>query len=228
MKLKKFLQYRIWENNSSLVQLLGLCPVLAMTTNSVNAIGLGLTTTVILTITNVIISIFKLFIPKDIRIPIYMIVISSMVTCIEMLLHAYQFSLYQSLGVFIPLIVTNCIIVGRVDFIAYNSSIFISFLDGISIGIGSTLAMFVVGSIREILGNGTFLFGINKIFKFLNDLSCFTLIDKKYTIILAILPPGGFFILGFLIAFKNYLDLRKNKTNNENCLQSCKLKKFYE
>lgn len=225
MKLKKFLRYRIWENNSSLVQLLGLCPVLAITTNAVNAIGLGITTTFILTITNVIISIFKFFIPKDIRIPIYMIIISSMVTCIEMLLHAYQFDLYQSLGVFIPLIVTNCIIVGRVDSIAYNSSVFFSFLDGISIGIGSTFAMFTIGSIREILGNGTFLFGINKIFKILNDSFFFTLIDKNSTIILAILPPGGFFILGFLIAFKNYLDLRKNKTNNIKCLCSCRLDK---
>ncbi|QCI24775.1 electron transport complex subunit E [Buchnera aphidicola (Rhopalosiphum padi)] len=224
MKLREFLKKRLWNNNSSLVQLLGLCPVLAMTTNAVNAIGLGITTTFVLTITNSIISILKYFIPKDIRIPIYMIIVSSTVTCIEMLLHAYQYSLYQSLGVFIPLIVTNCIIVGRADYIAYKSSFFVSFLDGISIGLGSTFAMFIIGSIREILGNGTFLFGSNKIFNILDHSFFFTFIDKNSTIILAILPPGGFLVLGFVIAFKNYLDLNKKKINCLKCFHSCKLK----
>ncbi|AYN24393.1 electron transport complex subunit E [Buchnera aphidicola] len=223
MELKIFLKERLWNKNSSLVQLLGLCPVLAMTTNSVNAIGLGITTTFVLTITNSIISLLKYFIPKDIRIPIYMIIVSSTVTCIEMLLHAYQFNLYQSLGIFIPLIVTNCIVVGRADCIAYKSSFLVSFLDGILIGLGSTFAMFIIGSIREILGSGTFLFGLNKIFNLFDSSFFFTLLNKKYTIILAILPPGGFLILGFTIAFKNYLDLNKKKCLK--CFNSCKLKK---
>lgn len=225
MKLKEFVKKRLWDNNSSLVQLLGLCPVLAMTTNTINALGLGITTTFVLTITNSIISILKYFIPKNIRIPIYMIIVSSVVTCIEMLLHAYQFNLYKSLGVFIPLIVTNCIVLGRADSISYKSSFLVSFLDGIFIGLGSTFAMFIIGSIREILGNGTFLFGSEKIINIVDNAYFFTLIDKNSTIILAILPAGGFLILGFVIAFKNYLDLIKNKTNSFKCFHSCKLKK---
>ncbi|QCI17528.1 electron transport complex subunit E [Buchnera aphidicola (Acyrthosiphon lactucae)] len=222
MNIKNFLNDRLWKNNSSLVQLLGLCPVLAMTTNSINAIGLGITTTLVLTVTNTIISIFKKLIPEDLRIPIYMIIISSIVTSIEMLLHAYQFDLYQSLGIFIPLIVTNCIIVGRADFIAYKSSIIESFFDGILIGLGSTIAMFIVGSIREILGNGTLFFGLNKMISSIDSSFFITLLDKKSIIILAIFPPGGFFILGCIIAIKNFLDLYYKKNTIKNSLQcSC-------
>ncbi|MBZ2279564.1 electron transport complex subunit RsxE, partial [Buchnera aphidicola] len=139
--MKNFFYDRLWVNNSSLVQLLGLCPVLAITNNVVNAIGLGITTTVVLTCTNTIISLFKKWIPKDIRIPIYMVIISSLVSSIEMLIHSYYFNLYKSLGIFIPLIVTNCIVLGRADFIAYRSSVLVSFFDGIFIRLGSTLAM---------------------------------------------------------------------------------------
>jgi len=222
-----FLNNRLWKNNSSLVQLLGLCPVLAMTTNAINAIGLGMTTTLVLTITNTIISSFRKIIPKDLRIPIYMMIISSVVTSIEMLLHAYTFNLYQSLGIFIPLIVTNCIIVGRADLIAYKSSIVESFFDGIFIGLGSMFAMFAVGSIREILGNGTLFFGANKIISNIHSSVFFTLLDKKFTIILAVFPPGGFLILGFLIAIKNFIDLyyKKNTIKNiEQCSCSNKIK----
>ncbi|QCI20857.1 electron transport complex subunit E [Buchnera aphidicola (Hyperomyzus lactucae)] len=211
MNIKDFLKIRLWKKNSSLVQLLGLCPVLAMTTNAINAIGLGITTTLVLTITNTIISILKKFIPKYVRIPIYMIIISSIVTSIEILMHAYQFHLYQSLGIFIPLIVTNCIILGRADLIAYKSSIKVSFFDGIFIGLGSTFSMFIIGSIREILGNGTLFFGANKIISSIDSSFFIQLLDKDSTIILAILPPGGFFVLGCIIAVKNFIDLYYNK-----------------
>ncbi|QCI22427.1 electron transport complex subunit E [Buchnera aphidicola] len=221
MKIKTFLKNRFWINNSSLVQLLGLCPVLAMTTSSVNAIGLGITTTLVLTITNTIISMLKKIIPKDIRIPIYMMLISSIVTSIEMLIHAYQFDLYRSLGIFIPLIVTNCIIVGRADLIAYKSSICLSFFDGISIGLGATCAMFIIGSIREILGHGTLFFGINKIILSVDPSFFIKILDKDSTIILAILPPGGFFILGCIIAMKNYIDLYNKKNTILNNLKCC-------
>lgn len=221
MKIKNFLKNRLWKNNSSLVQLLGLCPVLAMTTNSVNAIGLGITTTLVLTITNTIISVLKKLIPKDIRIPIYMMLVSSIVTSIEMLMHAYQFNLYKSLGVFIPLIVTNCIIIGRADFIAYKNSILVSFFDGILIGLGSTTAMFIIGAIREILGSGTLFFGINKIISSLDDSFFIKVLDKNSIIIAAVLPPGGFFILGCIIAIKNYIDLYNKKNIISNNLKCC-------
>ncbi|WP_343154354.1 electron transport complex subunit E [Buchnera aphidicola] len=218
MKWSTFLRKRLWNNNSSLVQLLGLCPVLAMTTNVVNAVGLGIATTFILTITNSIIAIFKYIIPQNIRIPIFMLIISSTVTCVEMILHAYQFNLYRSLGVFIPLIVTNCIVMGRAESIAYQNSILVSFFDGLFTGLGSTLAMFFIASIREIFGNGTFLFGINKVFNILELNDFFTVLNKNMIIILAALPPGGFLVLGFLIAFKNYLDKNKTKTKKK-CLK---------
>ncbi len=218
MKWSTFLRKRLWNHNSSLVQLLGLCPVLAMTTNVVNAVGLGIATTFILTITNSIISIFKYIIPQNIRIPIFMLIISSTVTCVEMILHAYQFNLYRSLGVFIPLIVTNCIVMGRAESIAYQNSILVSFFDGLFTGLGSTLAMFFIASIREIFGNGTFLFGINKVFNILELNDFFTVLNKNMIIILAALPPGGFLVLGFLIAFKNYLDKNKTKTKKK-CLK---------
>ncbi|QIQ41726.1 MAG: electron transport complex subunit E [Buchnera aphidicola (Microlophium carnosum)] len=231
MNIKYFLYNRLWKRNSSLVQLLGLCPVLAMTTNSVNAIGLGITTTLVLTFTNTTISICKKIIPNDLRIPIYMMIVSSTVTAIEMLLHAYQFNLYQSLGIFIPLIVTNCIIVGRADLIAYKNSIIESFFDGVFIGLGSTFAMFIVGSMREILGNGTLFFGINKIISNIDNSMYITLLDKQYTIILAILPPGGFLILGFIIAIKNFIDLHYQKNTRKNtvtCLCTNKIKKIIQ
>ncbi|ANZ22787.1 elongation factor G [Buchnera aphidicola (Diuraphis noxia)] len=211
MTCKNFLKNRLWENNASIVQLLGLCPVLAMTTNCVNAIGLGITTTLVLMITNTLVSCFKKFIPKNLRIPIYMILISSIVTAIEMLIHAYQFSLYQSLGVFIPLIVTNCIVLGRADIIAYKSSILVSFFDGFLIGLGSTISMLIIGIIREILGNGTLFFGINKIILNLDDSFFIKIFDKHVSVILAALPPGGFFILGSIIAIKNSIDLYNKK-----------------
>ncbi|QCI24219.1 electron transport complex subunit E [Buchnera aphidicola (Muscaphis stroyani)] len=217
MNVKQFLNEKLWKNNSSLVQLLGLCPVLSITTSAIDSIALGIATTLVLMITNTTVSIFKFFIPKDIRIPIYMMIISSVVTCIEMLLHAYAFELYKSLGIFIPLIVTNCVIVGRADMFAYQSSVLISFLDGLFIGLGSTFFMFLIGSIREILGQGTWFFGIYKIFSALNDTNYFTLIEKNSTIILAILPPGGFIILGFVIALKNFIDYKilKNNTSSD-------------
>ncbi|CAL4326180.1 electron transport complex subunit E [Buchnera aphidicola] len=212
MTIKNFLNNRLWKNNSSLVQLLGLCPVLAMTTNATNAIGLGITTTLVLTLTNTVISIFKKNIPKDIRIPIYMMIVSSIVTSIEMLIHAYAFDLYQALGVFIPLIVTNCIIIGRADCIAYKNSILVSFLDGFLIGLGSTLSMFLIGSIREILGNGTLFFGFNKIIYCIDSSFFIKIFDKNFTTFLAIAPPGGFFILGCVIAIKNFIDLKNKKS----------------
>lgn len=228
MKLKQFLYNRIWKNNSSLVQFLGLCPLLAITINITNAFGLGIVTTIVLTMTNTIISVLKFYIPKEIRIPIYMIIISSVVTCVEMLVHAYQSHLYQSLGVFIPLIVTNCIIIARADFIAYKKSILISFLDGLFIGLGSTIAMFILGAIRELFGSGTLFFGINKIFFILNHYAYWTLIDKNHTILLAILPPGGFMILGFLIAIKNMINIRYNRkifSYCTGCIKNNRIKK---
>lgn len=158
-QVKEVIVQGLWKNNSALVQLLGMCPLLAVTSTATNALGLGLATTLVLTLTNLSISALRRWTPSEIRIPIYVMIIASVVSIVQMLINAYAFGLYQSLGIFIPLIVTNCIVVGRAEAFAVKNSPAMSALDGFSIGMGATCAMFVLGSLREILGNGTLFDG---------------------------------------------------------------------
>lgn len=216
MKLNKSLSIiKVWRNNSTLVQFLGLCPVLAVTSTAINGLSLGFATTLVLVCTNTAISFFRKFISKDIRIPIYMMIISSMVSCIEMLLHACAFNLYNSLGIFISLIVTNCIVLGRADSVAIKNTPFVSFLDGLYTGMGASIAMFFLGSVREILGTGTLFNGSEKLFGNWVSFSPIQVIDQHYTLLLSLFPSGGFIILALLSACKHFLDNRKN--NNSNC-----------
>jgi electron transport complex, RnfABCDGE type, E subunit len=156
-EIKDVIVQGLWKNNSALVQLLGMCPLLAVTSTATNALGLGLATTLVLTLTNLTISSLRRWTPPEIRIPIYVMIIASVVSAVQMLINAYAFGLYQSLGIFIPLIVTNCIVVGRAEAFAAKKGPALSALDGFSIGMGATGAMFVLGSLREIIGNGTHL-----------------------------------------------------------------------
>lgn len=158
-EIKDVIVQGLWKNNSALVQLLGLCPLLAVTSTATNALGLGLATTLVLTLTNLTISTLRHLTPAEIRIPIYVMIIASVVSAVQMLINAYAFGLYQSLGIFIPLIVTNCIVVGRAEAFAAKKGPALSALDGFSIGMGATCAMFVLGSLREIIGNGTLFDG---------------------------------------------------------------------
>lgn len=158
-EIKDVIVQGLWKNNSALVQLLGLCPLLAVTSTATNALGLGLATTLVLTLTNLTISTLRHWTPAEIRIPIYVMIIASVVSAVQMLINAYAFGLYQSLGIFIPLIVTNCIVVGRAEAFAAKKGPALSALDGFSIGMGATCAMFVLGSLREIIGNGTLFDG---------------------------------------------------------------------
>lgn len=151
-EIKNIVVQGLWKNNSALVQLLGLCPLLAVTSTATNALGLGLATTLVLTLTNLTVSTLRRWTPAEIRIPIYVMIIASVVSAVQMLINAYAFGLYQSLGIFIPLIVTNCIVVGRAEAFAARKGPWLSALDGFSIGMGATGAMFVLGSLREILG----------------------------------------------------------------------------
>lgn len=210
----------LWKKNSSLVQLLGLCPVLAVTTNAINAIGLGVATTIVVILSNAVVSIVKNNIPKDIRIPIYIIIISAIVSSIDLMMKAYVFHLYNSLGIFIPLIITNCMVCHRVDSIAMNSSLLVSLLDGLSIGLGATWVMFVLGSIREILGNGTLFVGIEYILGKFNVLSSIKVLDINSVLLLFIFPSGAFLILGFILAGKNFVDKQLNCLNY-NSVCSC-------
>lgn len=187
----------IIRENPLFVQLLGVCPALATTSSLTNALGMGAAFTVVLIGSNLIISALKKFIPANIRIPAYIVVIASLVTVTEMLMNAYVPALYESLGIFIPLIVVNCIILGRAEAFASKNNPIASLLDGLGMGIGFTLALTLLATVREILGSGSFL-GI----PFANGLSA-------YTQTLFILAPGGFLTLGLFMGFFNYLAIRK-------------------
>ncbi|MBN2723616.1 MAG: electron transport complex subunit E [Deltaproteobacteria bacterium] len=192
-----------WRENASLVLLLGMCPTLAVTTSAFNGLGMGLATTAVLLGSNVIISLIAGIIPKKVRIPSYIVVIATLVTLVDMFMAAYAPDLHSALGLFIPLIVVNCIILGRAEAFASRNSVFYSFLDALGIGLGFAITLFVVGAIREILGNGTLT-----VFQYKETLINFVIYHKETIkpITVFILAPGAFLTLGFLLALKNYID----------------------
>lgn len=198
----------LWKNNSALVQLLGMCPLLAVTSTATNALGLGLATTLVLTCTNSAISASRRWVPADIRIPIYVMIIAAVVSCVEMLINAYAHGLYQSLGIFIPLIVTNCIVVGRAEAVASRSSVPLSALDGMAIGLGATSVMVVLGSLREIIGNGTVFNGADQLLGPWAKVLRIQVVHFDSPMLLAMLPPGAFIGLGMLLAAKYLIDNR--------------------
>jgi len=201
----------LWKNNSALVQLLGLCPLLAVTSTATNALGLGLATTLVLTLTNSAVSALRRWVPAEVRIPIYVMIIASVVSGVQMLMNAWAFGLYQSLGIFIPLIVTNCIVIGRAEAFAAKKSVPLSALDGFCIGMGATSAMFVLGSIREILGNGTLFDGADSLLGGWAKALRIEVFHTDTPFLLAMLPPGAFIGLGMLLAIKYLIDERSKK-----------------
>lgn len=208
---KALMKEGMWANNPALVQLLGLCPLLAVSATVTNALGLGIATLLVLMGSNLTVSLVREWVPKDVRIPIFVMIIASLVTCVQLLMNAYAFGLYQSLGIFIPLIVTNCIIIGRAEAFASKNMPLPSVLDGFWMGMGMTAALFVLGAIREILGNGTLFDGADRL---LGDWAAGLRIEIFHTdspFLLAILPPGAFLAVGFLIAAKNVIDARQAK-----------------
>ncbi|MDZ5148454.1 RnfABCDGE type electron transport complex subunit E [Clostridium perfringens] len=182
--------------NPIFVQVLAMCPTLAVTSSVENAVGMGIASTVVLIFSNMIISALRKFIPNKIRIPAYIVIIASFVTVVDMLMNAYVQSLYKSLGIFIPLIVVNCVILGRAEAYASNNKILPSIFDAIGMGIGFTIALFSIGTFREILGAGTFL-----------GKSIMPEGFKPATIM--ILAPGAFLTLGALMTFLNYRNIKK-------------------
>jgi len=196
----------LWKNNPGLVQLLGLCPLLAVTATVTNALGLGLATMLVLICSNATVSAIRHWVPKEIRIPIFVLIIAAFVTCVQLLMNAYTFGIYQSLGIFLPLIVTNCAIIGRAEAYASKNPIKQASFDGLMMGVGFTLVLFLLGAIREILGQGTLFDGAHLL---LGDWATSLRIEVFHLdsqFLLAILPPGAFIAMGFLIAFKNAVD----------------------
>lgn len=207
-KILAIIKDGLWKNNPTLVQVLGLCPTLAVTTSAVNAIGMGLATTVVLMLSNFCISAFRKVTPNEIRIPIYVLIIASLVTCIQLVMNAYLFNLYQSLGIFIALIVTNCFVVGRAEAFANQNPPLLSLLDGAMMGLGFTATLTVLGGIREILGQGTLFKGADLMFGAWAKVLEMHIYESDTTLLLAILPPGAFMVLGFLIALKNTINAK--------------------
>ncbi len=198
----------LWSNNVALSQMLALCPLLAVTTGATNGLGMGLATTAVLMVSNVIISAFRSVISPEVRIPVYVLLIASIVTLVDMGMNAWLHELHKVLGLFIPLIVTNCAILGRAESFASRQPIAAALLDGIMMGLGFTLVLVVLGACREVLGSGTLFANASLLLgePFLALES--TLIKDYQGFLLMLLPPGGFLVLGFLLSGKRLLDAR--------------------
>ncbi|MBS4537184.1 electron transport complex subunit E [Clostridium sp. D2Q-11] len=208
MNLMKTFKNGLLNENPVFVQLLGMCPTLAVTTSATDGMAMGLATTTVLLASNLVISLFRKVIPDKIRIPSFIVIIATFVTLIGMFMHAYAMSLYKSLGLFIPLIVVNCLILGRAESFASKNKPVGSIVDGLGMGFGFTIALTVLGIVREILGAGS-IFGIQ-------------LLGESFKpAIIMILPPGAFLALGLLIGLLNYVNkLRKNKADNQEANKS--------
>ncbi|ENM5901022.1 electron transport complex subunit E [Vibrio mimicus] len=196
----------MWNNNPALVQLLGLCPLLAVSSTVTNALGLGIATLLVLVGSNVTVSLVRDYVPKEVRIPVFVMIIASLVTCVQLLMNAYAYGLYLSLGIFIPLIVTNCIIIGRAEAFASKNDVLPAALDGFWMGLGMTSVLVVLGSLREIIGNGTLFDGADLLLGEWAKVLRIEIFHFDSSFLLALLPPGAFIGVGFLIAAKSVID----------------------
>jgi electron transport complex protein RnfE len=202
----------LWNNNQALVALLGLCPLLAVTNNVVNAISLGLATTFVLVASNVTVSLFRNHIRKEVRIPIFVLLIASFVTIVDLIMQSFFYDMYLILGIFVPLIVTNCAILGRAEAFASKNSWDRSVVDGLMMGIGFTAVLVLLGAMREILGNGTLFDQADLLFGEFGATLTMTFFDDYQGSLIALLPPGAFIGLGLIVALKNLLDSKQKIT----------------
>ncbi|MDO2949344.1 electron transport complex subunit E [Aeromonas simiae] len=205
-EIKNLWQQGLWKNNPALVQVLGLCPTLAVTSTLTNALGLGLATLAVLTCSNLAISLVRHLVPKEIRIPVYVLIIAALVTCVQLLMNAYTYSLYQALGIFIALIVTNCVIIGRAEAYAVKNGPLYAAIDGFMMGLGFTLVLCTLGAMREIIGMGTLFDGADQLLGSWASVLRMQILPADSALMIAILPPGGFIGLGLLIAAKNAIN----------------------
>ena len=198
------------KENPTLILMLGMCPTLAVSTRAMNGIGMGLSTTAVLILSNLVISLLRKVIPDDVRLPAYIVVVASLVTVTELLIEAYLPSLYEALGIYIPLIVVNCIILGRAEAYANKHNPVLSIFDGIGMGLGFTIALTLAGLIREVLGNGSF-FGVNFLPAGIEPIGIF------------VQPPGAFLVIAFIIAIQNAIGIktRQRKLVESGCDGCC-------
>ena len=198
----------IIKENPTFVLMLGMCPTLAVTSSALNGLGMGVATMAVLIMSNLLISLLRKVIPNGVRVPVYIIIIASFVTIVEMLMHAYVTPLYNSLGIFIPLIVVNCIILGRAESYASKNNVLLSIFDGIGVGLGFTVGLTAIGIVRELLGSGC-VFGLRVLPESYEPISIF------------ILAPGAFFVLSILCAVMNKVTKGKKKEAKTKCSGDC-------
>ena len=204
----------LWSNNPGVVQLLGLCPLLAVTGTVVNGFGLGLATMVVLLLSNLLVSVSRKVLRPEVRIPLFVLIIASIVTTLEMFVNAYFHDLYLSLGIFLPLIVTNCTIIGRAEAFASRYDPLRALLDALATGLGFLIVLVLLGAMREILGHGTLLTNAHFLFGEAARDWQITLSDDYGGFLLAILPPGAFMGLGLLVALRNWLGNRESQRHS--------------
>lgn len=205
---REIVQNGLWKQNSILAQVLGLCPLLAVSNTLVNGVSLGLATILVMALSNLAVSSLRTFIPYEIRIPVFILIIAALVTVVDLAFNAFLHELYLVLGIFIPLIVTNCIVLARVEAFAAKNTMWSSTLDGIMMGLGFVLVIGLLGGIREFVGSGTLFSGIEMV---IPGTHAIQILPEDYPgFLLAILPPGAFFVLGLMIAGRNWLDARAN------------------
>jgi len=201
----------LWNNNAALVQILGLCPLLAVSNTVINSLGLGLATTLTLVASNATVSFIRRWVRPDIRIPVFVLIIASVVTIIELAMNAWFHELYLILGIFIPLIVTNCTIIARAESFASKNAIIPSIVDGLFMGVGFMAVLVILGAMRELVGFGTLLSHADLMFGEIGKSMTIQPWEQYTGYLLAILPPGAFLGLGFIIAIKNIIDKRRSR-----------------
>jgi electron transport complex protein RnfE len=206
--LKKIVVDGLWSNNPATVQILGLCPLLAVSGTVVNALGLGLATMAVLAGSNACVSIIRHYVTDAIRLPAFVMIIAALVTVIEMLMQAYTFELYEILGIFIPLIVTNCVVLGRADAFASKNPVLPAFIDGAMMGLGFLVILLLLGALREVIGQGTLFTNMQLLFGPSAAAWQINLFENYRGFLFAVLPPGAFVGLGLIIAGKNVIDKR--------------------
>ncbi|MEA2117379.1 electron transport complex subunit E [Halovibrio sp. HP20-50] len=204
---RQLAQDGLWSNNPALVQLLGLCPLLAVSGSVVNAMGLALATLLVMVGASTTISLIRHQVPSAVRLPAFVMVIAAFVTCAELLMAAYAYPLYQVLGIFLPLIVTNCAILGRADAFASRQPVLPAAIDGLMMGLGFGAVLILLGALRELFGQGTLFSDMSLLFGSMAANWQLTLADD-YQFLFFVLPPGAFFVAGMLIALKNAIDQR--------------------
>ena len=202
----------LWHANPALVKLLGLCPLLAVSNTTINAFALGIATTLTLIVTNLSVSLLRENIPQAIRLPIYVLIIATSVTCIELVIQAWLPALHDALGIFLPLIVTNCLIIGRAEAFASRQNLSHAGTDALAMGFGFTWVLVALGTLRELIGQGTLLADAHLLFGPQARDWSLTMIPGDYSVLIALLPPGAFLLLGLLLALKNLIDQTRSNT----------------